>query len=172
MKYDTTKYQNELQEDTASLRNIVASAIKSFRNYKPQSIVEHHEKSPLLSSKKQPNYQESLTSIVGTMQIVDTSKLLEEEEEKICAIHENIKEMKQNFDILDDIVNEQGENVDKLEQNVVAIKDEIEAGKDELLITNIKKQKSRKNKIVMLLILIIVLAIIVAFIWSYDDDKK
>eukprot|EP01083_Nonionella_stella_P071956 193665_1 len=171
---ESSKYQNELQEHSTTLRSILESAVQSFKSYPPYSavIAEHDEKSPLLSAAHQPrDAQIVISSIAKNVKVVDERQLLEEEEEKMTEIHESIHDMKQVFEQLDTIVNEQKDMVEQLEHNVTVIKHNIGAGKGHLEITQRNQRRSRLNKIVLLVILIIVLAIIIAFVWAYDRTK-
>eukprot|EP00483_Globobulimina_turgida_P003781 UN03787 len=104
--FDTRKYENELQQFTASLRKIVATAIKSFRSYRPHSMIlnEHNERSPLLQPTKTLRLP-AMSSIATSFEIVDETKLIEEEEEKLSEIHNDLQDMKQMFESLDGIVN-------------------------------------------------------------------
>merc|ERR1712130_823450 len=102
-------------------------------------------KSPLLAI----GNEQSLTSIARSVQIVEECKFMEEEEEKINEICGDLEEMKAMFENLDELVNEQHEAVDKLECNVKIIKEQVDSGKNELLIGQRNQNRARYNKIVL-----------------------
>lgn len=182
---DSMKYQELLSTYSSSLRDIVETAIKKFRRYKvyqppkPYTEQQHNERSPLLAPSK-PSHPTQMTqqqlagfeSIATSIKVYDDSKHLEDEEEAIVGIHDDVKNMKEMFEELDELVSEQEIVVDKLADNIGVSTTHVVAGKDELEIAERNKIRSRNRKIILLIILIVVLAIIVAFVWAYDRNKR
>eukprot|EP01084_Bolivina_argentea_P151934 265122_1 len=131
-KFDTQKYQIELSKYTDSLRTLVQTALHQFRNYQPQTMMESHEKSPLLQSQNKQIEQQQLllssSAFAKDVKLYDETKAIEQEEETMTDIRGKLVDMKEMFVDLDDMVRQQEEVVTMLESKIDVARDHIDKG--------------------------------------------
>lgn len=174
--------RERLETEFTSVQRQLASAIKMYQQKKHATPLEAHSERSRLLDKKQEQYgaseddktqqqlqvqqqQQLLEPQIDLTDLEYHTMITEQRESEITRIHEGVMEVNAIFKDLDQIVNQQGEQLDTIENNITHFEGNTQGAHKELIrAEEYQKQKNKCCLIMLVALCIIVLVVILVVI--------